>query len=208
MKRWSAARVRPRPKVKARSSWSRRRSELRNLAGFTLAEVLNFLGLAAVLAALGMYGLSRYLKHAKSMDGVSSATAIAQAAAQYYNDSDAKQPAGTKPDSAKAMRHFPASSRTSVPADFNDVKGKLYQSSIGDWSVSPWLDMRFSLSTPQCYAYSFESQGSGPSAQATAEARGDIDGNGINSTFRVSVAPDATATAKVDPNVVKVDPEE
>ena len=48
----------------------------------------------------------------------------------------------------------------------------------------------------------------GPSALATAEARGDIDGNGKNSTFRVSVSPDTTGTAKVDPNVVKVDPEE
>ncbi|CAN5356793.1 hypothetical protein BH09MYX1_BH09MYX1_62330 [soil metagenome] len=176
--------------------------------GFTLAEVLNFLGLAAILAALGMYGLARYLKYSKASEGVGSTTAVAQAAANYYNGSDAKQPAGTKPDSAKAMRHFPASSRTSVPTDFNDVKGKRYQSGIGDWSVSPWLDMGFSLSTPQFYAYSFESQGSGPSALATAEARGDLDGNGVNSTFRVSVSPDATGTAKVDPNVVRVDPEE
>lgn len=193
--------------MRFRAGWSPRQSSLRS-RGFTLGEVLNFLGLAAILAALGMYGLSRYLKYSKATEGVTSTTAIAQAAANYYNDSDAKQPAGTKPDSAKAMRHFPASSRTSVPANFDDVKGKRYQSAIGDWSVSPWLDMRFTLSTPQYYAYSFESQGSGPSAQATAEAKGDLDGNGKNSTFRVTVTPDSEGNAKVDPNVVPIDPEE
>ena len=36
----------------------------------------------------------------------------------------------------------------------------------------------------------------------------DLDGNGVPSTFRVSVTPDDTLTAKIDPNVVKVDPEE
>jgi hypothetical protein len=169
---------------------------------------MNFIGLAAVLAALGMYGLSKYLRHAKAAEAVGSTTAIAQAAAAYYNESDAKQPAGTKPDSSKAMRHFPPSSRASVPADMADVRGKRYQSAIGDWAVSPWLDMHFSLSTPQSFAYSFESQGSGPSAQGTAEAHGDLDGNGVQSTFRVSIAPDTTLTAKVDPNVVRVDPEE
>jgi hypothetical protein len=155
-----------------------------------------------------MYGVARYIRHSKTAEAVGSTTAIAQQAAAYYNDSDARQPAGTKPDSAKAMRHFPPSSRDSIPADENAVKGKRYQSSIADWSVSPWLDMRFSVTQPQYYAYSFDSEGSGPTAKGTAEARGDLDGNGVWATFKATVAPDDSLTAKVDSTIIKTDPEE
>ena len=106
------------------------------------------------------------------------------------------------------MRHFPPSSRDSIPADENNVKGKRYQSAIADWSVSPWLDMRFSVTQPQCYAYSFDSEGSGPTAKATAEARGDLDGDGVWSTYRATVAPDDSLTAKVDPIIIKLNPED
>ncbi len=173
-----------------------------------MLELMNLIGLTALLAALAMYGLARYVRHSKTAEAVGSTTGIAQAAAVYYDESDSLQPAGTKPDAAKAMRHFPPSSRASVPADLTDVRGKRYQSAVADWSVSPWLDMRFSISTPQYYAYSFESRGSGPSAQGTAEAHGDLDGNGRTSTFRAHVSADSTLTAKVDPAIERIDPEE
>ncbi len=170
--------------------------------------MLNFIGLAAILGALAMYGVARYLRHSKTAEAVGSTTAIAQAACVYYNQSDGLQPAGTRPDAAKAMRHFPPPSRASVPANPEDVRGKRYQSAIGDWSTSPWLEMSFKISTPQFYTYSFESQGSGLAAQATVEAHGDLDGNGVTSTFRATASPDATFTAKMDPALQQIDPEE
>ena len=179
-----------------------------NARGFTLPEVLNFIGLAAILGALAMYGVARYLRHSKTAEAIGSTAAIAQAACAYYNQSDSLQPAGTKPDAARAMRHFPPSSRASVPASLDDVRGKRYQSGIGDWSTSPWLEMGFKISTPQFYAYSFDSQGSGPTAQATIEAHGDLDGNGTTSTFRTTCEPDPSFTAKVNPAVQQIDPEE
>ncbi len=175
--------------------------------GFTLAELLTTIGFISILGALAMYGVARYLRHSKTAEAVATTSAIAQAACVYYNQSDANQPAGTKPEAAKAMRHFPPASRASVPANEADVRGKKFQSAVGDWSTSPWLDMGFKISTPQFYAYSFESNGSGTAAQATAIAQGDLDGNGIKSSFRVSATPDATFTAK--PSAVQqTDPEE
>lgn len=175
--------------------------------GFTVLELLNFLGLAAVISALAMYGVARYVRHSKTAEAVGSTTAIAQQATVYFNDSDAHQPAGTKPDSSHAMRHFPSSSRVSVPR-LEDVKGKKYQSAIGDWSTSPWLDLHFSMTQPQCYAYSFEGTGSGVTAKATAIAQGDLDGNGVYSSYAATVSPDETLTAKVDAVIVKKDAEE
>ncbi len=160
-----------------------------------------------MLGALAMYGVARYLRHSKTAEAVGSTTAIAQAACAYYNQSDSTQPAGTKPDAAKAMRHFPPSSRASVPADASAVSGKRFQSGIGDWSTSPWLEMGFKLPSPQYYAYSFESSGAGSAAQGTVTAHGDLDGNGVQSTFRMTVAPDDSLTAKVG-KLEETDPDE
>jgi len=176
--------------------------------GLTLAELLGTLGFVSILGALAMYGVARYLRHSKTTEAIAQTNAIAQAACAYYNQSDANQPAGTKPDAAKAMRHFPPSSRASVPADAADVRGKRFQSGPGDWSTSPWLDMGFKIMTPQYYVYSFDSQGSGQGAQASATARGDLDGNGVQSTFIVSAAPDDSLDAKVGKTVQQIDPDE
>ena len=170
---------------------------------------MNFLALAAVLSALGMYGLARYVRHAKTAEAIGSVTAIADGAARYYDASDSNQPAGTTPEAAHAMRHFPPASKGSVPPTLEAIKGKRYQSKLGDWSGSPWAELRFSIPQPQYYAYSFESQGSGAMATASAIAQADLDGNGKYSTYRLNITPDpVTFKAKVSPEIEKTDAEE
>lgn len=178
------------------------------MRGVTFVDLLNFLGLAAILSTVGMYGLARYVRHAKTAEAIGSVTAMAGAAATSYDTSDAMQPAGTKPEAARAMRHFPPPSKTSVPADPLDVRAKRYQSSQTDWAVSPWRELRFSIPQPQYYAYSFESQGTGATAKATAIAHGDLDGDGTSSAFSVTIAPNEALDAKVAKSVERVDPEE
>ena len=39
---------------------------------FTAIELMNFLALAAILSAIGMYALARYVRHAKTVEAVSS----------------------------------------------------------------------------------------------------------------------------------------
>jgi prepilin-type N-terminal cleavage/methylation domain-containing protein len=164
---------------------------------FTLLEVMNALALTCIVGSLAMYFVARYVRHAKTAEAVGSVKAIAEIAATYYDASDSTQPAGTKPEAAQAMRHFPPTSRTSVPADPRDVRGRRYQSVLADWSSSPWIELRFSIPQPQSYAYSFESSGRGLEAQAAATAKGDLDGNGIVSTYRLTIAVDPTLHAKV-----------
>ena len=176
--------------------------------GFTLLELMNFLALAGVLSAIGMYALARYVRHAKTAEAIGSVQSIAQESATYFAASDATQPAGTTPEAAHAMRHFPPPSTHSVPPNEADVRGRKYQSAIADWNVSPWRELRFSISLPQYYAYSYESTGTGATAKATAIAQGDLDGNGERSKFRLSIAPDGAFAAQVSPNLEKTEPEE
>jgi hypothetical protein len=106
------------------------------------------------------------------------------------------------------MRHFPPSSRAAVPEDALSVRGKKYQSNGTDWAASPWRDLGFSIVQPQCYQYSFESQGSGAAAKASVIAEGDLDGDGSRSHYSLSISPDESLTAFVAKNMERTDPEE
>jgi type II secretory pathway pseudopilin PulG len=180
----------------------------RDGAGFTAIELMNFLGLAAVLSAIAMYALGRYVRHAKTVEAASSVTSLANVAAEYYNTSDATQPTGAAPHAVHAMRHFPPSSRVSVPEDPLSVRGRRYQSNIADWGASPWRELRFSIVQPQCYQYSFEASGAGGTAKAVVTAEGDLDGDGVRSLFSLEVVPDEGFTAQVAKTMTKRDVEE
>jgi type IV pilus assembly protein PilA len=171
-------------------------------------ELLNSLSIAAVLAALAMYGLGRYVRHAKTLEALGSVNAIAQAAVSAYNESDATQPAGGAEAAAHAMRHFPASSRGSVPQDAEDVRGKRYQSTRADWSPSPWRELHFSIPQPQYYRYSFESSGTGRASVASAIAQGDLDGGGLQSLYRQRITVNDNFEAQIVPTVERENPEE
>ncbi len=175
---------------------------------FTAIELMNFLALAAVLSAIGMYALARYVRHAKTVEAVSSVTALANTAAESYNASDGMQPTGAAPSAVHAMRHFPPSSRLPVPSDPLSVRGHRYQSNLADWSPSPWRELRFSIVQPQCYQYSFEATGAGATAKALVTAEGDLDGDGVRSMYSLTVAPDESLTAQVAKTMIKKDVEE
>lgn len=174
---------------------------------FSAVEIMNFLGLAAILSAVGMYALARYVRHAKTAEASASLAVLAKNAADYYNTSDATQPAGATPQAIHGMRHFPPSALSPVPADEKAVKGQRYQSNYADWASSPWSDLHFSIVQPQSYRYDFQSEGNGATAKATITARGDLDGDGTKSLYTVTVAPDQSLTAQVG-TIVKQDPEE
>jgi hypothetical protein len=106
------------------------------------------------------------------------------------------------------MRHFPPSSRGTVPQDPADVKGKRYQSSRADWSPSPWRELSFSMPQPQCYRYGFESSGTGRASVAAATAYGDLDGSGVQSTYRQRVVVNDKFEAELAPTMEKENPEE
>jgi Tfp pilus assembly protein PilE len=178
-------------------------------AGLTVTELMNFVAIAAVLAGLGMYGMSRYIRRTKTVEATGSVAKIAAGAASYYNQSDESQPKGTDPKAARATRHFPPSSKDSVPAELTSIRGKQYQSNAGDWAVTPWREMNFQISpSPQFYAYSFKSDGAGNAARAQGVAHGDLDGDGHLSTFSSQIAPNDDTEAIVSPTIEKLDPEE
>jgi hypothetical protein len=174
----------------------------------TLVEVMNFLTLGAVVFAIAMYGVARYTQHTKTAEAISAVSTLAKNAAASFNASDASQPSGADAASAHAMRHFPQSARTPVPADTGLIVGKRYRSSSADWARSPWKDLSFTIVQPQYYAYDFQAEGSGSAAKAFAKAQGDLDGDGEVSSFSLSVSVDAKLNAVVSANLESKNSEE
>jgi len=154
-----------------------------------------------------MYALARYVRHSKTAEAIGSLSTLAAQSSAFYDESDATQPAGSTPDNAHAMRHFPPSSATSVPPTTDDLRGKKYQSATADWATSPWHELQFSIPQPQYYAYSYASEGSGATAKATATAKGDLDGDGSLAVYAIAVSPDPSFHAVVG-TVSKEDPDE
>jgi hypothetical protein len=146
-----------------------------------------------------MATIARYERHARTAEAMQSLNAIARGAAAFYNTSDANPPLGFHGDDSRVLRHFPASSKGSVPPHPERLHGARYQSSPNDWAWAPWRDLGFSVAGPQSYAYSFDSSGIGKTARASAHARGDLDGDGHVSTYTVTIAPDDQLSAVVSP---------
>lgn len=132
-----------------------------------------------IVAVLGIYGVRRYIANAKQAEARNALGQIAKDAAAAY-EAESLGPGG-----AATHRLCPGASR-SVPSSLSWVSGKKYQSSVADWNTDCASDrgfccLKFSMDMPQYYMYAY---GSTPTT-FTGKANGDLDGDGIASTFTI-----------------------
>ena len=64
-----------------------------------------------------------------------------------------------------------------------DGQSAAFKPDENTWSDETWQQLNFSISDPFRYKYTFESQGAGPGASFTIRATGDLDCDGVFSTF-------------------------
>ena len=78
-------------------------------------------------------------------------------------------------------QHFPAS----APLTPSEIPcGVAAEPLPEDWAASPsWATLNFEVREPHRYSYQFDSEGTGVGATFTASAFGDVDCDGIYSTF-------------------------
>jgi type IV pilus assembly protein PilA len=162
--------------------------------------------LVPVLAALGIYGTSRYLAAAKTAEAKNTIGAIARSAVAAYEREqfeDGVFGGGNAPTS-----HRFCGSASPVPASITAVKGMKYMPSAmpgadfnaGD-AQTGWPCLKFSMTMPMYYRYQYN-KGSGYLVPSIApgpngfevSAQGDTNANGTLSTFARTgtVGPDDT----------------
>lgn len=63
----------------------------------------------------------------------------------------------------------------------------------GQWNTSTWSALKFQMNDQHFFVYAFESEGTGRSARFTVSAYGDLDCDGMMSTFRRTGVADPSA---------------
>lgn len=151
-----------------------------------------------VMAALGIYGVRRYLAAAKTAEAKNTIGAISRAAQAAYERED--------PTTGREA-HRLCGSATPVPAVVPGAERYMPSSAPGaDFqsgsATAGWTCLKFGVSTPVYYQYHYR-QGGGWVAPANAPgpdgfeaaAVGDLDGNGTRSVFsRTGTASGGTVT--------------
>jgi type IV pilus assembly protein PilA len=163
---------------------------------FTLIELMIVVAIVGILAVLAVYGVRKYLANAKSAEATNSLGQISSGATLAYNVNQA----------------FCKSASATVPSSITSVAGKKYQSSASEWNVdqaggSGFACLMFTMDAPQYYQYGYVST-AGSSGSFVATANGDLDGDGVESTFQITGSVNTSGVVNVAANILSVNPEE
>jgi type IV pilus assembly protein PilA len=164
--------------------------KMRKARGFTLVELMIVVAIIGILAALAIYGVRKYMTNAKTAEVKTVVGRIGKDASGAFNREKLAVTAVMADTTTAKISNTLCTTSTSVPAAQAAIKGQKYQSSAAEWdatsSVAGWQCLKFSLSEPQLFMYSYVSATSaGP---FNAIGRGDLDADDVLSTFQMDGA--------------------
>jgi type IV pilus assembly protein PilA len=157
--------------------------------GFTLVELMIVVAIVGVLAALAVYGVSKYVKNAKTAEARNGLGRLSKDASTAFN----------KEGMTEKVMELGASTGISTKlceaVDSADIvpddipAAAKYQSKPTDWmtgtSSAGWTCLKFSMTDPQYFQYNYTTTGDIANGEGTftAVAAGDLDGDAITSNF-------------------------
>ena len=182
---------------------------------FTLIELMIVVAIIGILAVLAVYGVRKYIAHTKTAEARNALGRMANAAVFVYENEHMAGVVLPGGQSATLSRMLCPSASQPVPQSIGLVQGQKYQSAVSDWNTDAASNggfncLHFTIDQPQYYMYSYALSGSGgnPGDSFTGTANGDLNGDGILSTFSLTGQISANYACNVAPNIVEINGEE
>jgi type IV pilus assembly protein PilA len=170
--------------------------------------------IVGILAVLAIYGVRKYLANAKTAEATNSLGQMAKNAEAAFEmegmSSSILAPGGT----AGLSHQLCASATATVPSSAASIKGQKYQSTVAEWNVggptnTGFACLKFTMDSPQYYMYNYLASGTGASGDSfSAIANGDLNGDGVLSTFQITGAVNTNMVLNIAPNLYSSNPEE
>jgi prepilin-type N-terminal cleavage/methylation domain-containing protein len=150
--------------------------------GFSLIELMTVVTILGLLAAVALPSYAKYVRRSRTSEASMNVRKMYDASVGYYGSEHADRNGSILP------RQFPnIGTRVSTPGTTcclapGNVGGKCMPNP-GLWDVPTWIALNFGEFDPWYYQYSYVSAGTDVAAQFTAAAYGDLDCDGLLSTF-------------------------
>ena len=149
-----------------------------------------------VMASLAIFGVRKYLANAKQAEVLSSLSEIQKNAVIAYHLEEL----------TSATRTLCPSASRPVPVSMSSLRGTKYLAAAGEWQTdaatnSGFSCLRFEMSSPQYYQYDYQRTGSGtkPGDAFSGIGHGDLNGDGVVSTYALGGAIGASGEVELEP---------